>query len=150
MITIEINSDTISAALTSALTALGDLRPIMDDIGEYMTKATKDRFGRGEAPDGSKWVANSPATLARKKDTRPLFGETGMLSSQISHEAGSDFVEIGSNRIQAAMMQFGGTKAAFPHLFGDIPARPFIGVSAEDEANILDIISEALGSALTP
>ncbi|WP_248594777.1 hypothetical protein [Candidatus Accumulibacter contiguus] len=25
----------------------------------------------------------------------------------------------------AAMQQFGGTKARFPHLWGDIPARPF-------------------------
>lgn len=48
------------------------------------------------------------------------------------------------------MMQFGGTKAAFPHLWGDIPARPFLGLSTQDESDILDTISEALAAALTP
>jgi phage gpG-like protein len=42
------------------------------------------------------------------------------------------------------MMQFGGTKSQFPHLWGDIPARPFVGVSDADKAAILDVISRRL------
>jgi phage gpG-like protein len=45
--------------------------------------------------------------------------------------------------VYAAMQQFGGTKAEFPHLWGDIPERPFLGVS-DDEKEILEIISDYL------
>lgn len=48
------------------------------------------------------------------------------------------------------MMHHGGTKAAFPHLWGDIPARPFLGVSAEDEVNITAQIADYLSGALQP
>lgn len=42
------------------------------------------------------------------------------------------------------MMQFGGTKAQFPHLWGDIPARPYIGFSEDDKQNTLDLASDYL------
>ena len=38
------------------------------------------------------------------------------------------------------MMNYGGTKAQWPHLWGNIPARKFLGVSREDEVRALDIL----------
>jgi phage gpG-like protein len=41
------------------------------------------------------------------------------------------------------MMNFGGTKAQFPHLWGDIPARPFMPISKlpnQWEKDIVEII----------
>jgi phage gpG-like protein len=38
------------------------------------------------------------------------------------------------------MQQFGGTKSRWPHLWGSIPARPFLGVNPDDEREILDIL----------
>lgn len=148
MIIVEINDEAITRALTQAVTALGDLTPLMEGIGEILVASTKARFGEGVAPDGSHWASNSPVTLARKKDSRPLFGLTGMLNSQIAVEAGNGFVDVSSNRVYAAMMQFGGTKAQFPHLWGDIPARPFLGFSDQDKQDILDEITEALERAM--
>lgn len=150
MITIEINDDAISQALGSALGRLDDMTPVMQAIGRQLQESTIRRFAAGQAPDGTPWAANSPVTLARKRDPRPLFGISGMLNSQISYEADASSVQVGSNRIYAAMMQFGGTKAKFPHLWGNIPARPFLGISDQDQADILDIIGEALEDALTP
>jgi phage virion morphogenesis protein len=150
MIEIEINDAAITAALTAAAGRLDDLSPLMETIGDILVASTKKRFGEGVSPSGVKWAPNSPVTLARKRDPRPLFGPSGMLNSQITPHAGADFVEIGSNRVYSAMMQFGGTKEAYPHLWGDIPARPFLGLSEADEQNILDEISEALGSAFGP
>ncbi|MFK3602796.1 hypothetical protein [Pseudomonas sp. AP19] len=37
---------------------------------------------------------------------------------------------VGSDKPYAAMMQFGGG-ADFPHLWGDIPARPFLPMDAK-------------------
>lgn len=149
MYTIELKADAVTGALDRAAALLDDMTPLMQDIGELLAASTKARFALGEAPDGSKWSANSPVTLTRKTDSRPLYGPTGLLSSQIFHEASAAQVEVGSNRIYAAMMQFGGTKAQFAHLWGTIPARPFLGLSAEDETNIIATIGDYLGQAFT-
>ncbi len=51
---------------------------------------------------------------------------------------------LGSPMEYAAMQQFSGKKSEFPHLWGDIPARPFLGISKEDRQAILDIVEAYL------
>lgn len=154
MITVEFKTDDLTRALEQLQRQLSDMTPVMQEIGEYLVESTKARFVAGVDPDGNPWAAKSLVTMAatavREKkaaDPRPLFGPTGLLSSQINYEAARDYVEVGSNRVYAAMMQFGGTKSSFPHLWGNIPARPFFGLSETDEVNILDIVAESLQQA---
>ena len=40
---------------------------------------------------------------------------------------------VGSNKPYAAMMHFGGDKSDFPHLWGDIPGRPFLPMDTEGQ-----------------
>lgn len=150
MFSVELKDQAVTAALSRAAEHLGDMKPVLEAIGEILVRSTKQRFAKGLAPDGSSWKAKSPVTLARSRDTRPLFGPNNRLNREINHEAGADFVEVGSPQPYAAMMQFGGTKARFPHLWGDIPARPFLGISPDDERDILAEIAEALAEALQP
>lgn len=141
-------------------------RPLMVAIGEILTESTKERFSTGRGPDGQRWVTNSEVTLlqylrryrssfrkdgrlsktgaARVANKRPLVGESRRLSSGITYNAGRDYVEVGSPMPYAAMMQFGGSKFDFPNLWGDIPARPYLGVSDADEGSILDAVSDFL------
>ncbi|SFH23727.1 Phage virion morphogenesis family protein, partial [Paracoccus aminovorans] len=77
---------------------------------------------------------------------KPLWRH-GDLYGKIHMQAEMDAATIGSNAIQAAMMQFGGRKAEHPNLWGDIPARPFIGLSDEDRSDVLEIIDECLQRA---
>lgn len=149
MITLEINDTAVNAALNAAAGVLGDLTPVMQDIGEALALSTKRRFGQGVSPDGIKWAAKSPVTLAMSKDPRPLFGPSGDLSQLISYEASAEAALISSPKKYAAMMHFGGKKEQFPHLWGDIPARPFFGLSADDRDEILETISDALTAALS-
>lgn len=156
MVVIEIKADEITPALQRVAAGLADMIPVYRDIGEYLIKATKHRFAQGVSPDGVRWAPKSPATLAaygarksNRVDVRPLFGPSGSLSSQIFGKATPDRLEVGSNMIYAAMMQFGGTKAQFPHLWGNIPARPFLGASAEDQTAIIDILSDWLEGLAT-
>jgi phage virion morphogenesis protein len=149
MIVVEINNTSVAAALEDIAKALTDMTPLMREIGDALVASTTKRFGEGTAPDGTKWQPKSATTLARSIDPRPLFGGSGSLSRQIFYEAASDSVLIGSDRPYAAMMQFGGTKEAFPHLWGDIPARPFLGLSQDDESEIIEIISAHLTDMLT-
>lgn len=158
---LEIANDQITPALNRLDAALGNPLELFQDLGEYLVKSTTDRFPTGRAPDGSVWAPKSPTTLAaygarktNRMDTRPLFGPSGALSSTINYEAFGDRVEWGSPMIYAAVQQFGAAKGAFgrtsrngPIPWGNIPARPFAGISAEDEVQMLDIVAEWLESA---
>jgi len=122
-----------------------NLRPLLLEIGEDELDATKIRFQTTKDPDGNFWQANSAVTLANKSGNTPLTGNSGKLFSTIKYQlSGADAVVIGSDRKQAAMMQFGGTKSEFPHLWGDIPARPFLGFSDSDIDRIKQLIADYL------
>ena len=155
MFSVEIKDEAVTAALMRASAAMKNMEPLFWDIGNILIDSTLERFKTGTAPDGTKWAAKSQTTLKRagarksnRVDVRPLIGESGMLSTQIHYSAQPDQVEVSSNRDYAAMMQFGGKKSAFPHLWGDIPARPFFGISEDDRVNITGQIADYLSGAL--
>jgi len=164
MFSVELKADSVTSGLVRLGAQLGDLTPVMEQIGEYMVMSTKERFKKGASPEGAKWAPKSPTTLARygarksnRIDPRPLFGPSGMLSSQIFHGAGPNQLEVGSNLIYAAVQQFGAGKGQFGNMangspipWGNIPARPFLGISAEDETNILKLMADFLAQATWP
>lgn len=155
MPSVEIKNDDITAALARVSAFLSDMTPAMEYIGDILIDSTKQRFTQGMSPEGVAWAPKSPVTLARygarsssRIDVRPLFGPSGSLSSQIFSEATSDSVMWGSPMVYAAAMQFGAAQGAFgrtrrngPIPWGNIPARPFLGISADDETNILGALA---------
>lgn len=172
MISIKINDRQVLDALNELTRRSKNLRPAFAEIGEDMADSTKRRFATATAPDGNPWAANSPVTLQRylgvfknshKKDgslskagqarianKKPLTGETKVLQTTINYQLqGSTGVSIGSPMVYAATQQFGATAGQFgrnghPTPWGDIPARPFLGVSDSDRENILDILQSYL------
>lgn len=167
MITIEVHDQDVLAAFNRLAAANADLGPAWRALGELLTESTKRRFETGTGPDGRRWALNSPVTLAamlarrkgafRKGDgklsakgaglvmsKKPLIGESKALSTTITYQVAPDSVTIGSPMQYAAMQHFGGSKAEFPRLWGDIPARPFVGVSAQDRGDILEILQNHL------
>ena len=89
------------------------------------------------------------STLLHKEGDRPLT-DGGLLGDTIDYELyGSAGVQIGSPmKDYAAMMQFGGTKSEFPQLWGDVPARPFLGLSDDDRDDVLSILQRHLSNAI--
>jgi phage virion morphogenesis protein len=149
MIEIHLDDRDVLTALQDLQRSAGDLRPALAEIGEVLIESTKQRFGSQTGPDGQPWPENSPVTIERKGRNQPLTGETGNLMDAIYYNlVGNDALEIGSPMQYAAMQQFGGTKAEFPFLWGDIPARPFLGVSDEDRDEILTIVRTHLENAI--
>lgn len=173
----EIDDEELQAALGRLIEAGTDLQPAYQDIGEALTETTKQRFQTATGPDGTAWHPNSQLTLLKflnkskgnfNKDGRlssrgagrvtskkPLTGESKSLRTQINYRLLSDGVEIGSPMKYAAVQQFGAKQGAFgrtrrggPIPWGDIPARPFLGVSDADERSIREIFNEHLASAL--
>lgn len=158
----------VQQTLAEKLRKLEQPRPLLLMIGEYLAETTKQRFVTSTAPDGSRWAPNSRTTLERYVGARggysnktgkitqkgqaaamgkkPLVGATRLLGDQIIYQANDTVLEIGSNRIQAAVQQFGAAKGSLGGgaPWGDIPARPFLGVSAQDRAAILEMVGDYL------
>ena len=131
--------EAVNANLQAIDRRAGNLRPLFFEIGEDMVEVTNKRFETATDPDGAQWIKNSDVTLANKSGSKPLTDHGNLAASIHYNPPSNDSVEFGSNAVQAAMMQFGGTKAEFPTLWGDIPARPFLGLSDADKQNILDL-----------
>jgi phage virion morphogenesis protein len=161
MIDLQFNHDAIFRRLEAAARVLDDLTPIHQDIGDYMVEATKARFKRSEAPDGSRWQTKKPSTIARYLDRGdghrpdPLIGPSGRLGREINYFANRGGVELGSALEYASVMQHGAKKGAFGTdvdgrklPWNDIPARVWLGISETDERKILDIVDEHLAEAI--
>lgn len=139
-------------ALNSQVTILQYLR---FKSGKYEGKrrvGTKDGFfykDDDKRERKGKLAAEGVTVVMSKK---PLIGETGSLASQIFKQFDSSgALLIGSDREYAAVQQFGARKNQFGKApWGDIPARPFLGISGKDESTILDIISLSLTDYLSP
>lgn len=150
--------------------------PILRAIGEDLVVMSRESFAASRASDGTPWAPNSQATyeaLARRRGSnfrkgdgklsakgaarliakKPLIGETRALSGGVRYNVASGVLEFGNIMEYAAMQHFGGTKARFPNLWGDIPARPHLPITAGGDlmaparAAILRNVSEGLGEA---
>lgn len=144
-------------------------------IGEVMLDHTKQRFEQSDSPYGEPWTMNSDTTLrtalhgsaknftkagklskrgnALLAGKKPLIGESKSLSTQFASTViGNDMVTLTSLMVYAAMQNFGGSKAEFPHLWGDIPARQFFpdevrGLPEPMSADVTGVLRAALQGA---
>ncbi|MDI5994416.1 phage virion morphogenesis protein [Pseudomonas sp. MDMC216] len=148
MIQTRVDNQRVLDALNGLMKHAQDVRPALQDMGEYFIESTKRRFATKTAPDGTRWEDNSSVTEERKGKNDPLIGESRRLSNEIHYRATATTLEWGSSLVYAGMQQFGGLKAAYPHLWGNIPKREFLGMSSEDEAMALEILQEHLAEPL--
>lgn len=153
MYSVELKDDQITPMLVGLSKHFDDLSTLMNAIGDDLVKSTKDRMRRGETPDGQPFASRSQATLeiyARKGFSYGLpLNRSGQMIKEISFFAGQDFVEVGSNERQAAVMQFGAAKHSFKGVspWGNIPARPYIGLSEQDNTDLISTINDWLTNA---
>ena len=78
------------------------------------------------------------------------------LRDLLRYQAHGDRLEFGTDRIYGAVHQFGETAAegrGSRHrrggAWGDIPARPYIGLSSDDESEIEQIVADHLLDVLS-
>lgn len=161
------------AELQRLIAAGGNPRPLLVAVGEELVPSTRARFASGTAPDGSRWAANKDSTvqglLGKYKGSygkrgklskkgaqhaagkKPLIGESRQLSTRINYRVTGTGVEIGSPMIYGGVHQLGARKGAFgstkrgaPIPWGDIPARPFLGLSTQDRTGIDSLVARFL------
>lgn len=147
----EFDDERALSALARLEGRAGALRPLMQDLSELLVTSTKERFPRGVDPEGVPWAPNAPSTIARKGSARPLIGESRRLGNEIFGIVDDRSVSVGSALIYAAVMQdgarkgeFGRTRRKAPIPWADIPARQFVGLSADDQRNIGETVQEFL------
>lgn len=156
----EFDDEDVRRALEILRSKSNDLAPLLKNIGEKLVDSTRERFPTATAPDGSPWATNTETTILRylgmtkgnfKKDgslskkgvaargsKRPLTGKTEDLGTYISYQIVGNVLEVGSTTEYSAPQQYGARKGSLgPNApWGDIPARPFLGISAADKSNI--------------
>lgn len=155
MFRIDFNATALDAAIAETKARLTDMLPLFQDMGEYLIGSTRERFRQGVAPDGAKWLPKSAVTLARYKARGdgvrpdPLIGASRRLSTEILAYAQKASVEVGSNLEYSGVMQAGARQGAFgrdgrnhPIPWGNIPARPWLGLSDRDEVALVEIADE--------
>lgn len=162
MLGIQFNATRATEAIRKTMAAVEDMTPIYRDVVEYMITATRERFAKGIAPDGTAWAKKKQSTLDRYKQlgygnlNRVLVGPSRQLSRQIVGEATKTGAVIGSALIYSRVMQEGADKGAFgndrrgrPVPWGKIPARVWLDTSPADEQAIVEIAEEHLEQKLS-
>lgn len=167
-VTIALDDAELQRALAALSERLQQPAPALRDVGEYLLRSTDEHFRQERAPDGTPWPPLSDVTLLRRLQARSatlskrrtatggrtltqkgakvlgaakILRDSGDLQDTIRYQLvdGGRALAVGTDRVYGAMQQFGGTRAQWPHLWGDIPARPFLGLDADDRAEILAI-----------
>lgn len=107
--------------------AVSNMQPVFNDIGNVIKTEIENTFTDQKSPDGINWKPLSPVTIARRHNHSNVpLNDTGKLKNSFTYIATNNSVKIGANVPYAAMMNYGGSRTTFRHLWGDIPARPFL------------------------
>ena len=115
-----------------------NLRPVFLEIGEHLLQSHEERFSDQVDPEGNAWEPLSDKYKKRKKKNQDLVMILdGFLKDNLAYQETGTSLEFGSNSIYAATHQFGDENR-------NIPARPFIGLSDADEAEIIEILHDYL------
>lgn len=149
MIAITLEHDRLQAALRKVEWAVGDLAPLMKGIAVELASITEENF-ENEGQSGNDWQTLSAVTTGIREATGNWPGQmlqvsAAGLAASITTHADDSSALVGSNKPYAAMMHYGGDKADFPHLWGDIPGREYLPMDAdgvlqpEAEEAILDL-----------
>lgn len=155
MITVELDHSRLQETLRKVEWAVGDLAPLMKGIAAEMASVTEENLEEEGRPD---WESLSDVTTERREQSGTWPGQmlqvsAGGLAASITSQATDSSALVGSNKPYAAMMHFGGKKADFPHLWGDIPGRPYLPMDVEGklqpeaEDAILDLALQHLSKA---
>jgi phage virion morphogenesis protein len=152
-ISVTIDDKAVRRAFLQLEKLMANTTPVMRAIGVGLVSSTHMRFVTQTDPEGQAWHALNPEYAAGKRNSR-ILTESGRLRDSINAQAGNDQVTVGTNVIYAAIHQLGGTikpKNA-SHLYFRIggrlvmansvtlPARPFLGISKDDETEIAEIV----------
>lgn len=148
-------------ALDRLAAAVARPRPALQQVGEYLDLATRYRFDTQTGPDGQSWEPLSEVTIARRRKrgrkSSAILVDSGNLRDLLRYLVSDTSLVFGSDRPYAGVQQFGARQGQFgksrrggPIPWGNIPARPFLGLSEDDREEIRLIFHDYLSAQLSP
>jgi phage virion morphogenesis protein len=109
---------------------------LCEELGEMLANSSRQRFKDEQGPGGEDWKKSRRAQAQGGQ----TLSDKGLLKNSIGYEASESTVAVGTNDVRAAVHNFGGKTGR--GLKVKMPARPFIGISAEDQAEAKGIIQD--------
>lgn len=130
----------LTGELASAMNRLAmvDKRQLLHDLGVEMEGQTVARFEDKEAPDGSSWKTWDPKYAERKRKSGSggsILQDSGQLRGSITGAVESTGLVVGSREVYARVHQEG-----WPDK--NIPARPYLGISQENQDDLVTIMTD--------
>ncbi len=150
-------------ALEGALKAVGELvtfdgRTLMEEISRLGESQTRRRItSEKRGPDGTPWPANLEGTSILQRTGQHLLASVASSSDTDTAEWGASwqYAHIHQDGAvitpkSAAVLQFkvGGKTVHAKRV--TIPARPFVGLSDENRAELLDLVTDHFGRLGAP
>ena len=136
-IEIKIDNKEVNRKLLDLAMRGENLRPLMKNIAGIFAYSTEENFKEEGRP---KWqdLAESTKKQRKKKGTYPglILQVTGQLASSVNTYYDDNSAVIGSNLDYASIHQLGG-QAGKGHKT-EIPARPYLQLTDDDFAEIID------------
>ena len=124
-----------------------DKAGVMNAIAEGLRTSTVERFSSEKSPEGSKWKPSIRATRQGGKTlTKSQADGTGAavgtnLVYAATHQFGDERT-IRAKKGRYLRFQIGDRWVSIPSVRVNIPSRPFLGISKEDEEEIKAILDE--------
>jgi len=147
MVGIAVNLDVDVSGLRPLVSALDDqaLGDIMYGVGQLVESQTKERIATEKrAPGGAAWAPWSPDYATTRGAAQSLLVSENNLLTSIQNYTRGLTAEVGTNLVYGAIHQFGGADVGKAGL----PARPYLGLSAQNEADIRDLVIDSLREGL--
>jgi len=148
MIRIDVNVGEIQKRLNIFRQRLKDMSPMMREVADIMYDSTMENFKVGGRPE---WVKSQRA----ERDNGQTLVDTNALRSSVHKQYGSRYAVTGTNKVYAAIHQFGGSimrrQVAATSDFrpydgrptvlskwdtGEMPARPFFNLQPDELKDI--------------
>lgn len=126
------------------LNGLGNPRRLAEglaNIGGLIENQTKARFDERTTPEGEAWAPWSDSYAATRKKGQTLLVASGAYRDSYAWDLTGDALRVGSNMVQAAILNFGGTDDMAPGPAA-IPARQHLGLSDADGVEIEDAMGD--------
>jgi phage gpG-like protein len=151
MLTITVDDAGFRAYLQQMQDRMGDLTPVMDDIGNAMVQSTRGRFETRTDPNGAPWKPWAPST----RRTYPFAGTPaaagpdgpgnsrlldryGTMLDGLNHQPNNNSVRIGFAQPYATYHEYGSSKMPRRGMLMGDPVAVTLG--ATDEATVIDIL----------
>lgn len=151
LVKLKIEDQELQELLDRVMSHMTDMTPVTREIGEIVTESVQRNFEEHRAPDGTAWTPLAPSTVKQRakkgRSATDILILNRILMGSIHPTPRKKSVEVGTNIVYGAVHQFGiGARSniASGRSMPAIPARPFLGVRADDWPEIKDAVAAFL------